>query len=109
MIAPACRMQCLLIDTYDSFTWNLADQIGRVFGREPLVIRNDEYSWSQACERLQFDCIVVSPGPGSVTHAADFNVSWHAVSQGQIPVLGVCLGFQGIAHAHGCRIVHAPE
>ena len=101
-------MRCLLIDNYDSFTWNLADYIGQVFGEAPTVICNDQYSWAELCTRLRFDCIVVSPGPGSVINDADFNVSRHAVLQERVPVLGVCLGFQGIAYAYGCRIEHLP-
>ena len=101
-------MHCLLIDNYDSFTWCLADYLARVFGVAPTVIRNDACTWAQVHERLQFDCIVISPGPGSVTNVADFNMAKDAVLQSAIPVLGVCLGFQGIAYLHGCRIEPAP-
>ncbi len=101
-------MRCLLIDNYDSFTWNLADLVGRAFGQAPTVVRNDQFAWEDLRER-GFDCVVISPGPGSVVHPADFHVSRQAIAESRLPVLGVCLGFQGIAHAAGARIVHAPE
>lgn len=101
-------MRCLLIDNYDSFTWNLADYLGRAFGEPPTVVYNDQYGWDELDVRKRFDCIVVSPGPGSVTREADFNVSRQAVLQTDLPVFGVCLGFQGIAHFHGCDITYAP-
>jgi para-aminobenzoate synthetase len=101
-------MRCLLIDNYDSFTYNLADYIGESFGEPPLVVFNDQYSWKEITESLAFDCIVISPGPGSVTKSGDFNVAAQAVSQSKIPVFGVCLGFQGIAYHHGGRIIHCP-
>ncbi|ESP93516.1 aminodeoxychorismate synthase component I [Pseudoalteromonas luteoviolacea] len=101
-------MHCLLIDNYDSFTYNLADYIGETFGEMPTVIRNDQYSWDEVSQSMDFDCIVVSPGPGSVTKQTDFQISRNAVAQNDIPVFGVCLGFQGIAHQHGGRILHCP-
>jgi para-aminobenzoate synthetase len=102
-------MRCLLIDNHDSFTWNLADQIGRAFGDAPCVVRNDDYGWDELQADARYDCIVISPGPGSVTRDADFHVSRQAIERSALPLLGVCLGFQGIAHAYGGRIAHAPE
>ena len=101
-------MRCLIIDNYDSFTWNLADYVAQTFGAEPLVVRNDEYSWQEIQGLGRFDAIVVSPGPGSVTNPEDFNVSRDALEQDDVPVLGVCLGFQGLAHVYGGDIRHAP-
>ena len=101
-------MRCLLIDNYDSFTYNLADYIGETFGEMPTVVRNDQYSWDEISQTMDYDCIVVSPGPGSVTKESDFQISRNAVAQNEIPVFGVCLGFQGIAHQHGGRILHCP-
>lgn len=101
-------MRCLLIDNYDSFTWNLADYLGRAFGEPPTVVYNDQYGWDELDVRNRFDCILVSPGPGSVTRESDFNISRQAVQQTDLPVLGVCLGFQGIAYFHGCDITYAP-
>ncbi len=101
-------MRCLIIDNYDSFTWNLADYVSQLFGVDPIVVKNDEYSWTELSRRGGFDAIIVSPGPGSVTNAADFNVSRQALEQNEIPVLGICLGHQGLAHIYGASIVHAP-
>ena len=63
-------MRCLLIDNYDSFTWNLADLIGRAFGQAPQVLRNDAADWDALQADARYDCIVVSPGPGSAVRAA---------------------------------------
>lgn len=101
-------MRCLIIDNYDSFTWNLADYVSQLFGVDPIVVRNDQYSWKELLLRGGFDSIIVSPGPGSVTNDADFNVSRQALEQNDIPVLGICLGLQGLAHIYGSEIVHAP-
>ena len=101
-------MRCLLIDNYDSFTYILADYIGETFGEMPTVVHNDQYSWSEISQTINYDCIVVSPGPGSVTKQSDFRISRNAVAQNKVPVFGVCLGFQGIAHQHGGRILHCP-
>ncbi|HET7863027.1 MAG TPA: aminodeoxychorismate synthase component I [Burkholderiaceae bacterium] len=101
-------MRCLVVDNYDSFTWNLADYVAQTFGAEPLVVRNDEGTWEQVLARGPFEAIVVSPGPGSVTNPADFNLSRNALEQDEVPVLGVCLGFQGLAYVYGGTIRHAP-
>jgi para-aminobenzoate synthetase len=101
-------MRCLIIDNYDSFTWNLADYVAQIFCTEPLVIYNDQYNWEEIRELGEFDSIIISPGPGSVTIDADFNVCRQALDQNEIPVLGVCLGFQGLAHLYGGEITHAP-
>lgn len=102
-------MRCLLIDNYDSFTWNLADLIGRAFGQAPQVLRNDAADWDALQADARYDCIVVSPGPGSAVRAADLGLSRRAIEASTLPLLGVCLGFQAIAHANGGRIAHAPE
>ena len=101
-------MQCLIIDNYDSFTWNLAHYAAQVFGTEPIVVRNNQWRWDDLRSRLAFDCIIISPGPGNVVNDDDFGISRDAVTQAEIPVLGVCLGMQGMAYAHGATIVHAP-
>ena len=102
-------MRCLIIDNYDSFTWNLVHYATQVFGDEPIVVRNDQYSWLELTERFAFDCVIVSPGPGSVVNISDFHCSRDALKQDDIPVLGVCLGFQGLAHIYGAGIDLAPE
>ena len=101
-------MRCLLIDNYDSFTYNLADYIGQQFGESPVVVLNDQYSWDELKDREKFDCIIVSPGPGNVLNEKDFHISRDAILQNELPVLGVCLGFQGLAHCYGGKISHSP-
>ena len=100
-------MRTLLVDNYDSFTYNLSQLLGEVTGRAPVVVRNDA-EWS-ALDVEGFDAIVVSPGPGRPERPLDFGVSAQAIRDSGIPLLGVCLGHQGICHLHGGRIEHAPE
>jgi para-aminobenzoate synthetase len=101
-------MRTLLIDNYDSFTFNLFHLLGEVNGDEPIVVRNDELSWEELAA-LPVDNIVISPGPGRPEHARDVGVSLDALHRAQVPVLGVCLGHQALAHVTGGAIDHAPE
>ncbi|MCC2321239.1 aminodeoxychorismate synthase component I [Cellulomonas xiejunii] len=101
-------MRTLLIDNYDSFTYNLAHYIGEISGTEPTVIHNDEPGWRP--EHLdEFDNVVISPGPGTPGVPADFGICRDVISTGRIPLLGVCLGHQGIATFGGGSIALAPE
>ncbi|MGN6189231.1 MAG: aminodeoxychorismate synthase component I [Conexibacter sp.] len=101
-------MKTLLIDNYDSFTWNLFQLLAEANGDEPIVVRNDEASWEEL-SRLAFDNVVVSPGPGRPDRAEDFGVCAAAIEQAVVPLLGVCLGHQGLCWKSGARVVHAPE
>ncbi|NLT07198.1 MAG: aminodeoxychorismate synthase component I [Solirubrobacterales bacterium] len=101
-------MKTLLIDNYDSFTYNLFQLIAEANGDEPVVVRNDEASWAELCE-LEFDNIVVSPGPGNPERPQDFGVCAQAIAEAEVPLLGVCLGHQGLGFVCGSRVVHAPE
>jgi para-aminobenzoate synthetase len=100
-------MRILLIDNYDSFTYNLYQLLGEVAGEAPVVIRNDA-DWADI-DLERFDGIVVSPGPGRPDRHRDFGISAEAINQTRLPVLGVCLGHQGIAHLFGGTVQHAPE
>ena len=101
-------MRTLLIDNYDSFSYNLAHYLGEITGAEPTVIRNDEPGWR--AEHLDgFDNVVISPGPGTPGVPADFGICRDVISTGRIPLLGVCLGHQGIAALGGGSIALAPE
>jgi para-aminobenzoate synthetase len=101
-------MRTLLIDNYDSFTYNLFQLLAAVNREDPIVVRNDEAAWAEL-EQLDFDNIVISPGPGRPEHPKDFGVCRDAIESAQAPLLGVCLGHQGLAHFCGGTVVHAPE
>ncbi|MFI0743107.1 aminodeoxychorismate synthase component I [Streptomyces sp. NPDC021100] len=99
-------MRTLLIDNHDSFTYNLFQIIGEVNGRPPVVIRNDD-DWSRITVE-DFDGIVISPGPGHPGRPRDFGISRQAIMESGLPLLGVCLGHQGIARLFGASVGLAP-
>jgi para-aminobenzoate synthetase len=101
-------VKTLLIDNHDSFTYNLFQLLAEVNGEEPLVVRNDEAAWSEL-EPLRFDNLVISPGPGRPEREADFGVCAEAIRDCELPLLGVCLGHQGIGWAYGGEVARAPE
>jgi para-aminobenzoate synthetase len=100
-------MKTLLIDNYDSFTYNLFQLLAEANGETPTVVRNDEASWPDLAE-LEFDNVVVSPGPGNPDREGDFGVCAEAIRNSEVPLLGVCLGHQGLCSAYGGKVVHAP-
>jgi anthranilate synthase component II len=95
----------LLIDNYDSFTYNLV-QYFAMLDEDVRVVRNDEVTPAQV-EALKPERICLSPGPGDPEGAG---ITLEVVRRlaGKVPILGVCLGHQAIARAHGARIVRAP-
>jgi para-aminobenzoate synthetase len=100
-------MKTLVVDNYDSFTHNLVHLLAIVNQEEPIVIRNDEISWSEL-RCLAFDNIVISPGPGRPDRLADFGISGRLIAASNKPIFGVCLGHQGIAAFSGGRVSRAP-
>src|SRR3990172_2541948 len=101
-------IRTLIIDNYDSFTFNLYHLLGQVNGEAPLVVKNDTTDWS-GLQRLCFDNIVLSPGPGRPDRQKDFGICAEAILRAEVPVLGVCLGHQGIGVLNGARLDYAPE
>lgn len=104
-------MKTLLIDNYDSYTYNLFQLVAEVNGEEPVVVLNDAVgALPDVGEFLAgFDNVVVSPGPGHPAEPRDFGLSAAVLAGSAIPVLGVCLGHQGIALGEGGRVGPAPE
>jgi anthranilate synthase component II len=98
----------LVLDNYDSFTYNLAQLIGAL-GAEPIVVRNDATDLA-GIDALAPTHLVLSPGPGRPSEARDFGICGQALLHygPTLPILGVCLGHQGIVHYLGGTIVQAP-
>ncbi|MGA8256494.1 MAG: aminodeoxychorismate/anthranilate synthase component II [Nocardioides sp.] len=88
----------VVVDHYDSYTWNLVHLVAGVTGVLPTVVQHDQVS---AAEVLAHDFVVLSPGPGHPDVAADFAVGRAVLLAGTRPVLGVCLGMQGLVTAFG--------
>jgi len=101
-------LKTLLIDNYDSFTFNLFQYLAQINGEPPIVVRNDEMSWSEVM-RLRVDNIVLSPGPGRPDLEKDFGICRQAILHSDLPILGVCLGHQGIGHFFGGTVRPAPR
>jgi para-aminobenzoate synthetase len=98
--------RCLLIDNYDSYTYNLFQLLAQVNGVDPVVVTNDDPSCVELAE--QADCIVLSPGPGNPGNPEDFGRCAEVLRRATVPVLGVCLGHQGIAALVDGRVARAP-
>jgi anthranilate synthase component 2 len=96
----------VMIDNYDSFTWNLVQYLGEL-GCETKVYRNDELTVAEL-EALKPDLLMISPGP-CTPNEAGISVDAIKAFAGRIPVLGVCLGHQALGQAFGGDVVHAGE
>jgi para-aminobenzoate synthetase len=100
-------MRTLLIDNYDSFTFNLFQHLAEVNGVEPVVVHNDDPRFRLASLR-SFDNVVISPGPGRPGNPADFGICRAVIDHAEIPLLGVCLGHQGLCLSYGAVVGPAP-
>jgi anthranilate synthase/aminodeoxychorismate synthase-like glutamine amidotransferase len=100
-------MKVLLLDNYDSFTYNLCQLLGEL-SAEVQVFRNDQLDMHQI-RKISPDAIVISPGPGHPAIPRDFGICADVLRElsPEIPTLGVCLGHQGFAHAYGGEVIRA--
>ncbi len=101
-------MRTLLVDNHDSYTYNVFHLLAGVSGEEPIVVDNDAVSW-RALSRWDFDAIVLSPGPGTPRRWHDFCVCDDILRYSEIPVLGICLGHQGLGKMLDGDVKSAPE
>lgn len=100
------KPEILLLDNYDSFTYNLVEYF-RILGQEPRVVRNDEYTVEEML-RHRFDALVVSPGPG---RPEDSGILLPFLKEiyGKRPMLGICLGMQALGLLNGALLHKSPE
>ncbi|MEO7372013.1 MAG: aminodeoxychorismate/anthranilate synthase component II [Ilumatobacteraceae bacterium] len=97
----------LVIDSYDSFVYNLVQYLGEL-GADPIVVRNDQVTVDEALA-LDPDAVLISPGPGRPEDAGIICPAIPGFAERGVPVLGVCLGLQAIGQVYGASIVRAPS
>ena len=97
----------LVIDSYDSFVYNIVQYLGEL-GADPVVVRNDDLTVDEAVA-LGVDGVLLSPGPGRPEDAGIICDAIGAFAERGVPVFGVCLGHQAIGHVYGADVVSAPE
>ena len=97
----------LVVDNYDSFTYNLVQYLGEL-GAEMKVVRNDEVTVNEIENDLKPERILISPGPGT-PDAAGISLEVIERFEGKLPILGICLGHQAIGQHFGGKVVRAPE
>jgi len=90
-----------VVDHYDSYTWNLVHLVAAVVGDLPVVVEHDKVSYEQL---TGFTHVVLSPGPGHPDVPGDFGIGRQVLARAEVPVLGVCLGMQGLVTAYGGRV-----
>ncbi len=102
-------MKILVIDNYDSFVYNIAQILGEL-GAEPIVVRNNQITLEDI-KAMNPDGIVISPGPGHPADRRYFGVCTNVITElgPKTPILGVCLGHQGIVHAFGGKVINAKK
>ena len=99
-------MRVLVIDSYDSFVYNLVQYLGEL-GAAPIVVRNDDVTIDEALA-LEPDGVLLSPGPGRPESSGILCAAVGAFADRGVPVFGVCLGHQAIGHVYGADVVGAP-
>jgi anthranilate synthase component 2 len=98
---PGVRV--VVVDHHDSYTWNLVHLVAAVTRELPVVVEHDEVEADALLDK-GFSHIVLSPGPGSPDDAADFSVGRELLLRADVPVLGVCLGMQGLVSVYGGHV-----
>ena len=101
-------MKTLIIDNYDSFTYNIYQLVAQINSQKPIVVTNNQLSWAEI-QQYNCDNVIISPGPGNPEKESDFGVCGEVLLKSQIPILGICLGHQGLGYYYGCKVVKAPE
>ena len=102
LLCPEVRgRDVIVVDHHDSYTWNLVHLLAAVTGQLPRVVQHDAVS---AAEVLEHEYVVLSPGPGRPDRAEDFSVGAEVLRAATRPVLGVCLGMQGLVATYGGRV-----
>ncbi len=97
------RARVVVVDHHDSYTWNLVHLLATVGGDLPTVVEHDEVD-ADAVLAGGFSHVVLSPGPGNPDDVADFSAGRDLLLRAEVPVLGVCLGMQGLVSAYGGRV-----
>jgi para-aminobenzoate synthetase len=100
-------VKTLLVDNHDSYTYNVFHLLAAASGEEPMVVNNDAVSW-RVLTRMDFDAIVLSPGPGHPSRWHDFGVCSDILRHSEVPVFGICLGHQGIGNLLEGTVKRAP-
>ncbi|SDK44022.1 aminodeoxychorismate synthase component I [Nonomuraea jiangxiensis] len=100
-------MRTLIVDNYDSYTYNLFQLAAQAYGVEPVVLTNDDPGWARL-DLSRFDALIVSPGPGRPQKERDVGITLDLIRDSGLPVLGVCLGHQALAWLSGADVVPAP-
>ena len=102
---PDVAPRVVVVDHHDSYTWNLVHLLASVTGELPEVVQHDATSVAHV---LSFTHVVLSPGPGHPADPADFAVGTEVLRAARVPVLGVCLGMQGLVTAYGGLVERVP-
>ncbi|KAF9919404.1 Protein phosphatase PP2A regulatory subunit B [Lobosporangium transversale] len=110
-LSPGSILRTLIVDNYDSYTFNLLQLFDQEHLQQVVVIRNDQFTWPEFKQQILpfFDQIILSPGPGRPERPHDFGICAQILEKSRIPVFGICLGHQGIGWIHGAKITYSPE